>query len=75
MPAGGVLIDLQAQAGGKWMTFKTTRTKRTGAWASRYRFRSTTGVQHYRFRARVRQDTGYPYAMSTSKTVGVTVRG
>ncbi|MEA2297048.1 MAG: hypothetical protein QOE86_4687 [Solirubrobacteraceae bacterium] len=75
VPGGGVLIDLQAKVGKKWMTFKTMRSKRDGRWSSKYRFHATSGLQTYAFRARVRQDTGYPYAISTSKTVKVKVRG
>ena len=75
VPAGGVLIDLQAKAGTRWITFKTTRTKRTGRWSSKYRFHATTGLQTYAFRVRVRQDSGYPYGISTSKAVKVRVRG
>ena len=75
VPKGGVLIDLQAKVGSRWQTFITTRTKRSGAWAAKYRFRATRGLQTYQFRARVRQDTGYPYALSTTRVVRVKVKG
>lgn len=75
IPRGGVLIDLQAKVGKRWQTFRTARTKRTGRWRIAYRFRSTRGVQRYSFRARVRQDTGYPYAISRTRAVKVTVVG
>ena len=60
VPRGGVLIDLQAKVGSRWQTFKTTRTRRNGSWRTSYTFRATRGLQTYTFRARVRQDTGFP---------------
>ena len=75
VPRKGVVIDLQAQVGRRWQTFQTVRTSADGRWKSSYRFRSTTGLQTYTFRARVRSDTGYPYAPSISRRVKVRVRG
>jgi hypothetical protein len=75
VPRGGVLIDIQARVGTRWQTFRTTRTKRNGRWQVRYRFRSTRGVRVYSFRARVRQDSAYPYAMSKTRAVRVKVIG
>ncbi len=75
IPRGGVLIDLQARIGPRWQTFKTTRAKTAGAWAIKYRFSSTRGVRTYAFRARVRQDSGYPYAISKTRAVRVKVIG
>jgi hypothetical protein len=75
IPRGGVLIDLQAKVGSRWQTFRTARTKMTGSWRSAYTFRATRGVQTYSFRARVRQDSAFPYAMSTSKVIRVRVAG
>lgn len=75
VPKSGVLIDLQAKVGRKWQTFATKRTRSSGRWAIRYRFHSTHGTQRYAFRARVRQDSAYPYASSRSKTMHVIVRG
>ena len=75
IPRGGVLIDLQARVGTRWQTFKTARARTSGRWKVRYRFTSTRGVRTYAFRARVRQDTGYPYAISKTRAVRVKVIG
>jgi hypothetical protein len=75
VPASGVGIDLQAQVGHHWQTFKTLKTNGEGRWRSRYRFRSTRGLQTYRFRARVRGDSAFPYLPSTSKQISVRVQG
>ena len=75
IPRGGVLIDLQARVGTRWQTFKTTRARTSGRWHVRYRFTSTRGVRTYSFRARVRQDSGYPYAISKTRAVRVKVIG
>jgi hypothetical protein len=75
VPKGGVLIDLQARVGKRWQTFKTVRTKSSGSWKAAYRFHATRGLQTYTFRARVRKDSGFPYAASRSRTVKVKVKG
>jgi hypothetical protein len=75
LPRAGVFIDLQAQVGSRWQTFRSVRTNAKGAWRSKYTFRSTSGLQTYVFRARVRDDTGFPYAPSISARRKVMVRG
>ena len=75
VPRAGVVIDLQAQVGSRWQSFSTVRTNASGAWKSKYTFRSTTGLQTYTFRARVRGDSGYPYLPSNTSRVKVRVRG
>lgn len=75
VPRHGVLIDLQARVRSHWQTFNTSRTTSRGRWRAKYRFRATTGLQTYRFRAKVRADTGFPYAPSVSNHVKVRVRG
>jgi 5-hydroxyisourate hydrolase-like protein (transthyretin family) len=75
VPRAGVVIDLQAKVGNRWQTFNTVRTKADGKWHASYRFRRTTGLQTYVFRARVRGDTGFPYAPSISRHRAVRVRG
>jgi hypothetical protein len=75
VPRNGVVIDLQAQVGHRWQTFETVRTRADGRWHASYRFRRTTGLQTYIFRARVRGDTGFPYAPSISRHTSVRVRG
>ena len=42
---------------------------------SRYRFRRTRGVQHYRFRLRLPREAGYPFEPGTSRSLTVRVRG
>ena len=61
MPAGGKLIEMQVQLPGRWETFRTIVATTAGQWSVRYRFRRTSGVQHYRFRARLPAEAGYPF--------------
>lgn len=75
VPEAGVGIELMAKIPGGWQTFRTTRTDGDGRWKASYRFRSTVGVQVYRFRARVIRDTGFPYAKSFTRSVRVKVTG
>jgi hypothetical protein len=75
VPQGGKLIDLQAYYRGGWRTFATPRTDESGRWRYRYRFGATRGVVRYRFRARIRRETAYPYELGYSRVVRVTVRG
>jgi hypothetical protein len=75
IPATGRVVDLQAFYRGRWRTFATPRTTRTGAWRYRYRFGATRGRVVYRFRVVVRPEASYPYARGYSKTVRVTVTG
>jgi hypothetical protein len=75
-PASGKLVEVQARARGRWVTFGTTRAHaRTGRWSFPYRFSATRGTVQYRFRARVPRDSGYPYETGTSPAVAVGVRG
>jgi hypothetical protein len=76
VPASGKLIELQARARGRWLTFGTTHAHAgTGRWSFPYRFSATRGNVHYRFRVRVPKEAGYPYEMGTSRSVEVSVRG
>jgi hypothetical protein len=74
-PEGGKLIDLQAHYRNQWRTFATPRSDSGGRWRFDYRFGATRGVVTYRFRARVRRETAYPYELGYSRVVRVTVRG
>jgi hypothetical protein len=74
LPAGK-LVELQTRVSGTWQTFRTTRTNARGRWKVPYRFRRTSGLQRYRFRARLPREAGYPFATGTTKTITVTVRG
>jgi hypothetical protein len=68
------VVELQVRKGSSWMTFRSTRL-RNGRFTERYRFRRTRGRVTYVFRARVRQEAGFPFLTGHSKPVKVTVRG
>lgn len=75
VPAGGKLVEVQAFVSGRWQTFRTVRTGESGRWTVIYRFQRTRGTQRYRFRARIPDETAYPFATGASRTVSVQVRG
>ena len=76
LPSVGKLLQLQAYSRGRWLTFATPRADgRTGRWFYRYRFTATRGTVRYRFRARIPQENGFPYAAGVSRSVRVLVRG
>ncbi len=75
IPKGGVLVDLQAyKRGTGWVTFATKRSRAKGRWTIKYKLVSTTQTVRYKFRARVRQDSGYPYSAGKTKAMSVLVR-
>lgn len=72
IPRGGVLVTLQGfQTGWGWRTFRTVRTTRRGAFATRYRFRLAHG--RFGFRAVVPRQGSYPFVTAHSAPVYVTV--
>ena len=72
LPPRGVTLELQAhQPGHGWRTVKTTRTRKGGAYSTRYRFNSGGG--RFTFRVRLRPNDSYPYARGTSKAVRIAV--
>jgi hypothetical protein len=76
LPDASKLVQLQVYSRRRWGTFAIARAnRRTGLWSHRYRFEATRGRVRYRFRVRVPQESGYPYATGTSQQVRVTVRG
>jgi 5-hydroxyisourate hydrolase-like protein (transthyretin family) len=75
VPAGGKLIELQVLLSDRWQTFRTARTDQAGRWALPYRFARTRGLQHYRFRAGLPHEAGYPFTDGRSRSVGVRVTG
>ena len=75
IPPAGKLIEVQVFVRGRWRTFATTRSARRGSWHYDYRFDGTRGVQRYRFRARIPQESGYPFATGRSRVTQVRVRG
>jgi hypothetical protein len=74
-PAGGKLLELQVRLPTRWETFRTIRTDAAGHWTARYHFTRTYGVQRYRFRARLPEEAGYPFALGGSPPLTVVVRG
>jgi hypothetical protein len=74
-PTKGKVIDLQAFYRGKWRTFATPRANKKGGFKFTYRFEATRVTTTYKFRARVRAESAYPYQLGYSKNVSVRVRG
>jgi hypothetical protein len=76
IPARGVLVDLQVRVGRRYTTLRTIRVRRKdGAFAASYRFRRSRGSTSYRFRARVRADSLFPFAGGVSRSTVVRVSG
>ena len=73
--AAGKLVEMQTLLSGRWQTFRTTRADPSGRWRIAYRFRRTTGVVRYRFRARLPREANFPFATGRTRAVSVTVRG
>jgi hypothetical protein len=73
VPRGGKLVDLQARDAGRWRTFATVRARRRGAFRLHYRFLRTFHPTTFPFRARVRREASYPYALGYSPVVRVRV--
>jgi hypothetical protein len=72
LPPRGVTLELQAhQPGHGWRTIKTTRTRKSGTYSTRYRFNS--GAGRFVFRIRLRPSDSYPYSRGTSRDVRVRV--
>lgn len=70
----GVVVDLQVFFRHRWRTFAAPRTNRKGAYKFKYRFMA--GAATWKFRARVRRDSSYPYTLGYSaKPVKVKVVG
>src|SRR4051794_6697497 len=68
----GVVVDLQVFFRHKWRTFGAPRTTRAGKYKFRYRFMA--GAATWKFRARVRRESSYPYIEGYSaKTIKVKV--
>ena len=67
------VVELQVKKGSTWMTFRSTRL-RNGRFSEKYRFTRTRGRTTYVFRARVRQEAGFPFLTGVSPQAKVTVR-
>ncbi len=74
VPGGGKVIELQARnAGGRWITFRTVRSRRSGTFKASYRFRNA-GPARFQMRARARKSGDYPYATGSSPVRRISVR-
>jgi hypothetical protein len=74
LPKVGKLVELQARnAGGKWITFRTVRSRKSGAFTATYRFRNP-GPARFQMRARARKSGDYPYATGSSPVRRIRVR-
>jgi hypothetical protein len=74
VPGVGKLVELQARnRGGRWITFRTVRSRKSGAFAATYRFRNA-GPATFQMRARARKSGDYPYATGSSPTRTIRVR-
>ncbi len=64
----GKAIVIQARARGsrRWATIRVIRTKRSGRYQMRYRFRNSSVGTTYIFRSQARGERGYPYSTGTS---------
>ena len=60
----GVVVDLQVFFRKQWRTFAAPRTNKAGVYKFKYRFMA--GAATWKFRARVRKDSSYPYELGYS---------
>ncbi len=68
------VLEVQVRKPGGWDTIASVRSESTGRWSWRYRFKRTYEPTRYKFRARVRTESGFPYATGHSRTRWVLVR-
>jgi hypothetical protein len=73
IPRKGKLVNLQVVVDGRWHTFATVRSTKSGKFKYRYRFTRTYGRVTYRFRALSRYEAAYPFIAGHSKTVRLRV--
>jgi hypothetical protein len=73
IPRKGKLVNLQVVVDGRWHTFATVRSSKSGKFKYRYRFTRTYGRVTYRFRALSRYEAAYPFIAGNSKTVRLRV--
>jgi hypothetical protein len=74
IPRRGKLVELQAFDAGRWRVFAQPRARRSGRFRTSYRLQRTFRPRTFRFRARVRPESAYPYALGYSRVVRVRVR-
>lgn len=75
IPSEGKLVEIQVLLRGHWRTFATTRSDLNGRWRHQYRFDGTRGNQTYKMRARLPQESTFPYAIGRSRPLKLHVRG
>jgi hypothetical protein len=68
------VLEIQVRQRGRWDTISSVRSDSKGRWSWRYRFKRTYEPTQYKFRARVRTESGFPYATGHSRTRSVRVR-
>lgn len=73
LPVRGVIVDLQVRIDGRWRSFAAIRASSTGRYRHRHRFRHVFRPARFRFRARVRRDSRYPYTTGHSRSVAIRV--
>jgi hypothetical protein len=74
LPRSGKVVELQAFERGKWRDFRSTRARRSGRFATSYRFVRAARGASFLIRARIRRDDSYPYYLGYSPGVRVRVR-
>jgi hypothetical protein len=67
--SAGKVVELQVLYLGRWRVFETLRTKPDGEFTYIYTFLGGHGI--FGFRARVRGENGYPYALGYSHVVRI----
>jgi hypothetical protein len=65
IPKRGVVVDLQVFFRKQWRTFAAPRTNKAGVYKFKYRFMA--GAATWKFRARVRKETSYPFEIGRSQ--------
>ncbi len=76
IPGEGTLVELQVFTRGRWRTFAQPRASaEDGRWEFQYRFETIRGHVSFRFRARIRRQSNYPFITGHSRSVRVDVRG
>lgn len=68
------VLEVQVRQHGRWDTISSVRSDSKGRWSWRYRFKRTYDPSRYKFRARVRTESGFPYATGASRSRSVYVR-
>ena len=75
-PPEGTLVELQVFTRRRWRTFAQPRAPQAGGrWTFQYRFETIRGSVTFRFRARIRRQSRYPFGTGVSRTVRVHVQG